>query len=458
MKEHWTQRRGFYYPFTALLFLGACAIAIWNWEVNGAILYAYLTALLLLLSPRLTDAMLPAMLLSVFVTRCYDSADLFFSKLPLIIPVILAIGLHFILYRNNYRNAIHLGPSFYGLCAVAVAVTLGGLGTISNSDYFSGGALFYVFGLGIGMVLFYLIVKGGTDARSREDVARIMYAVGLLACFCVLRFWWEHLTGDLQESSFADFQSKNNLATFLMLAMPFPLLYATKRPLHLLSLLLMYVCLILTGSRGGLTMGTVEFLMLILVTVCSKGHSNGLRISSACLGGVSLTALVLLLPRLLLMRGTFPASVTQPTVSEVLDALRDYLLHEEVRVDMFYRMLEDFQRNPLFGVGIGYTGNTDLYNPVKGAMNWYHMWIAQVVGGLGLAGILAYGYQLIHRVVIFFRHRDPINTVFLLSYLGLFLMSQVNPGEFCPMPYAALAMTYFALMEEEFPKKKNYKF
>ena len=37
----------------------------------------------------------------------------------------------------------------------------------------------------------------------------------------------------------------------------------------------------------------------------------------------------------------------------------------------------------------------------------------------------------------------------LMSYFGLFLMSQVNPGEFCPMPYAAIAMTYFALMEKD---------
>ena len=103
----------------------------------------------------------------------------------------------------------------------------------------------------------------------------------------------------------------------------------------------------------------------------------------------------------------------------------------------------------LFGVGIGYRGNTDLYNPAKGAMTWYHMWVAQVVGGLGIIGILTYGYQLIERIVLYFRNRTLINLTFFLSYVGLFLMSQVNPGEFCPMPYAALAMTYFALIEEK---------
>ena len=29
------------------------------------------------------------------------------------------------------------------------------------------------------------------------------------------------------------------------------------------------------------------------------------------------------------------------------------------------------------------------------------------------------------------------------------MMSQVNPGEFCPMPYTALAVTFFIAMEKD---------
>jgi len=112
-------------------------------------------------------------------------------------------------------------------------------------------------------------------------------------------------------------------------------------------------------------------------------------------------------------------------------------------------MVEDFKTNPVFGVGIGYTGNENIYDSVKGAMNWYHMWFAQVIGGLGIVGILSYGYQLIERIIIFLKNRNLLNFTFLMSYMGLFLMSQVNPGEFCPMPYAALAVTFFIIMEKD---------
>lgn len=58
--------------YTLLLFVLACSVTIHNREIDGAVLFAYIAALTLLLSSRLTDAMLPAMLLCVFVTRCYS--------------------------------------------------------------------------------------------------------------------------------------------------------------------------------------------------------------------------------------------------------------------------------------------------------------------------------------------------------------------------------------------------
>ncbi|MBR7097892.1 MAG: hypothetical protein IKC59_00625 [Clostridia bacterium] len=436
--------------YSALLFLGACAIVIFNWEIYGAILFGYIAALTLLISPRLTDAMLPAMLLAVFVTRCYKSADIFFSKLPLILPIVLLIILHFIIHRKQYRARFHLGRSFVGLCGVSIAVTLGGIGTIPAADYFSGTSLFYIFGLGVGMLLFYVIVKSNFDEDSPKDVARILYIAGLLACFCVLNFYVEAWDVVRVEKHTIVFQSSNNLATFLMLAMPFPIYYAAKHKIHLLSVILIYGCLLLTDSRGGVLMGTIEFFLLLIVAACQKKNPVGVRILS---GGMLIASVFLMCrfaPQIGAFLGIIPAG-DLPTAAEYRAGLEVYL-KDNARSKLLVRMVEDLKSNPWFGVGIGYRGNVDLYNPAKGAMTWYHLWVAQVVGGLGTVGIIAYGYQLIERIMLYFRNRTLINLTFFLSYLGLFLMSQVNPGEFCPMPYAALAMTYFALIEEKPPK------
>lgn len=440
------RKKAILYPYTAFLFLGACAIVLCNWEIYGAILFGYVTALTLLISPRLTDAMLPAMLLAVFVTRCYNSADIFFSMLIWILPIAVLIAAHFIIYREQYRRRLHLGRSFVGLCGVTLAVTLGGIGTIPVSDYFSGTSLFYIFGLGVGMLAFYVIVKSNFDGDSDKDVARILYVAGLLACFCILRFYAEAWEEVRLEKHTVVFQSSNNLATFLMLAMPFPLYYATKHKIHLLSIILMYGCLLLTDSRGGILMGTLEFFLLLTVSVCQSKNPAGLRI----LSGTTLVGSVFLIcafsPQIGSFLGIIPAD-RQLTLADYRVGFESYL-KDHARSKLLVRMVDDLKSNPLFGVGIGYRGNTDLYNPAKGAMTWYHMWVAQIVGGLGLLGILAYGYQLVERIILYFKNRTQINSIFFLSYIGLLLMSQVNPGEFCPMPYAALAMTYFALIEE----------
>ena len=433
--------------YTVVLFLGACAVILCEWEINGAILFAYIAAAALILSSRLTDAMLPAMLLSVFVTKCYDSADTFLGKLPWMLPVVLAIVLHFVIYRKQYCQRACLGASFPALCAVTVAVTVGGLGTISPSDYFSGGSLFYMFGLGIGMILFYLIIRANLTEEDIQEVIRILYVTGLLACFCVLHFYYQNWDEFMETKAFILFQSKNNLATFLMLAMPFPLFYASRRYVDLLSVLLMYACIILAGSRGGLLMGTVEFLLLLLIFMLRRHSPVTFRILCGGTIVISIGLLVGFLPQLMAFMQV-PFDAVNATPQTYLLALKNFFVNaDEARVRLVSRMTEDFRRNPLFGTGIGYTGNSDLYSPVKGAMNWYHMWFAQVIGGLGLVGILAYGYQLCVRAILFFKNQNLKTLTLFLSYLGLFLMSQVNPGEFCPMPYAALAVTYFALME-----------
>jgi hypothetical protein len=372
---------------------------------------------------------------------------------PYFVPPVVAVVLHFVLYAKRLRFGI--GRSFFGLCGVTLAVTLGGLGTISAGEYFAGGALFYVFGLGLGMVIFYLLVKANSDGDSPRDVLRVVYVMGLFACFCVIRFYvadWEHIWQTMRETrELVEFQSSNNLATLLMLAMPVPLFYASRRYIDILSVFLIYACVFLSGSRGGLLMGTVEFVLIFFAfAIFDKRIFN--RILFALIGIGFIVAMYKSIPYIAefyhIDLGVDDGETA--TLLDYIEKFKGFFFKEgEARMTLIERMKLDFKSNPIFGVGIGYTGNEDAYNPVKGAMNWYHMWFAQVIGGLGVLGILAYGYQLVDRIIIFFKNRSMVNLTFLLSYLGLLLMSQVNPGEFCPMPYAALAMTYFALMEKD---------
>ena len=77
------------------------------------------------------------------------------------------------------------------------------------------------------------------------------------------------------------------------------------------------------------------------------------------------------------------------------------------------------------------------------------MMIPQIYGSMGTVGIIAYAYQFVGRVKLALSKYSLYVTTLLLSYGGLFLMSQVNPGEFCPIPYGLIAVIIFIMMENE---------
>ena len=440
----------FTYIYTPLLCLLACAIVVHEVEIYGAAVMVLIAALMLVVSSRLTDAMLPVMLTAVFVTKLYDLLGNKVYKAQLMeiiwvaVPVVAAVIFHFIYYRKPFV----VGRSFWGLCAISVALILGGVGTLPMEDYFSG-ALFYVLGLGVGMMVFYLLIKPQIDEEFSRELLRVMYIMGLFAGFCVIMFYVRRWDEFISTREFLWFQSKNNLSTFLMFALPFPVFFAVKNPLHMLSTLFMYICMIFSGSRGGLLMGTVELFIILAAYIILYPNNFKQRIIAISTSVVFGAAVVCCIPLIAKLNGiSSDSGGTILNVNELIEKLKLYLVREdEVRFRVLQRTGDDFRSNPLFGVGMGYTGNEDLYNAKAGAMNWYHMWFAQVFAGLGIVGVLAYGYQLIDRIIIFFKNRNNLTLTLMLSYIGLFLMSQVNPGEFCPAPYAMLGVTFFVIME-----------
>ena len=431
--------------FDGAIFFAALLIVAFRWEVVGCLVFLSVIGAVLVLSDRLSDAFIPLILMTVFVTRCYDSFDVFVKYIPLYVAVILCVIFHIIYYRAKPK----IGGSFFGLVAVSIALLLGGIGTLPASDYFRPMTLYYVLGLGIFMILIYLAAQPRADEAARDRFLFGLFLAGCLAAYAVLIFYARGWAEFRETRRVLNFQSSNNLATFLMIAMPIGFLYSKRNRALIVTPALFYLATLFCDSRGGIFLGTLEF-FLLLVFFCFY-RSDWFR-RAFFIGFFLLTVglVILFLPRVL----TFYSldrkidGFSELTIPQLLkEAIKKVVDNGEARVGLVGRSLSDFRKNPLFGVGLGYTGNEDLYNPVKGAMNWYHMWIPQVVGGLGIVGILAYGYQLFLRMLLAFKRREFPEVTLSLCYLGLFLMSQVNPGEFCPFPYAVIATVIFLFLD-----------
>ena len=82
------------------------------------------------------------------------------------------------------------------------------------------------------------------------------------------------------------------------------------------------------------------------------------------------------------------------------------------------------------------------------AVNWYHSSPFQIIGSFGLFGVVTFLYQFYKRCRLFLRRTTHFNLTLFLSFIGLTMMSTVNPGEFCPLPYAFL-ITYFLVVCEK---------
>ncbi len=423
--------------FLLSVFCGACIVTVLEKEVIGALIFASLICICLVLCDDIMTTVLPFLLMCVFLTRCYDSADTFIKFIWFAIPLAAAVIFHFIAYRKQFK----FGESLWGLFAVAVAISLGGVSWVSGYEYFTPTALYYTFFLGIGMIIFYILLKSQLSAKRdydvREKLVTFLYITGIFACFMILKHALPMVTLEGGIKLPYEFQPSNNLSTFIMFALPCPFLFVRKNKLHILAPFFMLLCLILTGSRAGVFLGLLEmFICLAVSAIWDKPR----RFLYVCLS-ISIIGLFAI----------FCNRLSEMIYVADFEHLVD---QDEKRMQLIDRAFDMMTKNPVFGHGLGYWGNFDIYKPKSGAMGWYHMMIPQIIGSLGIVGIIAYLFQAVMHVKIGIcsikkavSEKRAVVITLLLSYVGVLLMSQVNPGLFCPLPYGLMAMVIFAVID-----------
>ena len=407
-----------------------CILTAIGQPIIGAMVFVWGILVLLVFSDDVLTTTLPFLLLCVFVLPNYDSYDLYIPYWWMAIPAVVALILHFVLYHRPVR----IGKTFFGVLAVAVAVSAAGL--FSGAGY-SPTVIFYTISLGVGMVLAYLLIASDLSSSREYDVAEafsgMMISVGFYATLLLLLLWIRELRSDRFPEVFI--QPANNLGTILLFVLPFPLYFVSRangwrKLIPASGFLLFFAALLLSTSRGAMVMApALAVVSLILFAIVDGKNRRGWVIAGIVTGTLSIGAV-------LFARRFFSDISLGTGVFDDLSRLR------LIRASML-----DFREYPVFGVGLAGSRNTSAYQPVAGAMRWYHMMIPQIIGSMGSVGVLAYGYQIFTRVRAYLSRIGVFSSVLLLSYFGVLLMSQVNPGEFCPLPYELLTVMLFILME-----------
>ena len=419
--------------YSALLFAGACLFIFTGKEVLGTMVFSVMIAATMFIGDDLLPGIQGILVVTCFAIRLKYSMSDFLKLWPLAIPVVFFFFSHFFLYHKKYRRSALTG----GMFATSLAIVIGGVGVIYWKTYFSPTSLFYMCLLGFGMLLIYSYFYMSFDCERDYDVSeRFSFAMAEVIPVlevCLFQEYFERRDEFLSAMSVIPFQWRNNGATMLMLAMPFAFYLSMKKYRYFFLGLLDLVAIVFTGSRGGLLFGCIEFAMcFVWIMIKDKKHrkNNGIIIA---LGVIALG-----------IGYKYLLDILRYTVERIMDPGEN-----SIRLEMFSRGIHDFLKSPFNGQGLAYMGNRDVHASAKHTLCWYHCSFIQVPASFGIVGIIAYIYLNIQRVKVYLKNRNHFTSAMFFSFIGLEMMSLVNPGIFVPFPYLFLVTAYFAIMETQ---------
>lgn len=433
--------------FSAFLFLLAVVVIIINDYVTGTLVFALITAILLLLCDDIVTIFHPVVLLMAFAIQAKNSFDDYMQPRTFIIGgfLIFSIFFHVIYYRKQY--SFRKGELFLPILLVSVTCLLGGVGHLSVAEYFRFISVNYMFCLGFLVLLIYLLVgakvqpgKNGTKPMD-ERISLVFCSVVGFLIVAILEYYAEHWTEFMEHPGILAFQWRNNACTWLMIGLPFTFYMAYRK--HWAYYFLSFGsfgAFVLSGSRGGLLFGTLELIMLIIYfAVHDKRHRKLLIV----IVSVSVLALLISLPKLI------------PFMSYTLNRFSLASGESSIRLGLWKRSVSDFLSSPINGRGLGYMGNRDIHASSIATLCWYHSSIPQVIGSFGILGILTYGYQFYKRLKLFSQRHSLFSRTVLWSFVGLELMSLVNPGIFAPNYLIVMTILFVVVENYEFPSMKE---
>lgn len=409
-------------------------------EIKGTIFFAYIIGVTIVISNDMMAGLIPFMLTYLIAIKCYDSFDKFMQYKWFVVPIVIMLLFHLIAYFKPLKAK---GSQFKPMLFVSIAILLGGVGFISVEEYFSGTSVYHMLGLGFGMLLVYCYFYAHIDMNNKYSVTQklteIMVMTGIMATFMVFSYYLININHVIDVRGIIYMQWRNNCSTILMITIPFAFMMANKKSYSTIFGFLFYLALLLTGSRGGMVFGTIELVMCIIMYMLYDRRRR--------------LAYVFICVCLVFGFFAFSPEITQflgYTLDRLFTAINGFLMGEstEVRAIHYARGINDFLNHPIVGTGLGYMGNRDVHASKEFALCWYHCEPIQIAASFGSVGIVAFVYQLIKRNVLIWRKATLFNMTIFLSYISLEMMSLVNPGILCPLPYLMLITLFMVVVEK----------
>lgn len=437
-----TKARKFLYTDAYILLVLAIVLIAW-WVQNATFGFVALI-LVSCFALVFSDDILP-LTVNIFgaVLMIYkDKVDEFLYMWPTFIPLGIAI-VWFVVRNLRGKKRFVMGKMFFPQIAVSVALLIGGIGVVEKSNYLD--SLPISIALGIGVLFVYLLytnfTKQDSDVIIPEYFAKVLMYIGLAVSieFIITVIRTNIPIGEwISEGWHLGWGMRNNIATYLVITAPMALYLTTRKRFPIIYYTIaafQYVCLIMTFSRGAIAFGAIgAFVGIPLSVVKAKDRKQSLIcvcIIFAILGLIG--------------------AVCHDKASVLFECLKNRFFGQDDissgRFDLYKEAWELFKEYPFIGGGMGHVGeNAGTKNEM--GLYWFHSTLFQIIGCMGLVGVLAYGYYYVTKFYLLIKRRKSIFALFIfVIWIGFEGYSMIDTGTMSPYPDMMIIMVTTYLLE-----------
>lgn len=371
-----------------------------------------------------------------------NTLDEFASLWPTFIPLVLAIA-WFVVRNVRGKKRFVMGKMFFPQIAVSFALLIGGVGVVEAQNYLD--SLPICVALGIGVLAVYLLycnfTKQDSDVNTNDYFAKVLTYIGIVICIeLIIAIVRANVPFDRWSGAYWNFGwgNRNNVATYLVICAPMALYLSTKSKhpvVYYLIAAFEYVCLVMTLSRGGILFGVIAAVVGIVISVI-KADNWKKSLVSVCIVIVLLGVV---------------AAIFRDWAGGLVNSLLDRVTEgDDVssgRFDLYKEAWELFRQYPFLGGGMGHVGtNAGMKNDM--GLYWFHSTLFQVVGCMGIVGILAYGYYYATKIYLLIKKGKSTFALFVLViWIGFEGYSMIDTGTMTPFPNMMLIMVTTYLLE-----------
>lgn len=350
---------------------------------------------------------------------------------------IVAVGIicHFVRFRPRPRYT----AMFFPMLAVSVALLMGGADSISAEHY--AGGITYALLLGVAILALYVILGMYYDPPKDVDVKgyimALLVTMGVVLALQTIVFYirtdkpitlWTKINLDV------GWGISNNVSTLLLMSFPACFYFASKTRytsvIHMAIGIVLFIANVFTFSRGGILASLVVIVPTVIV--------GGIYAKNRKVYIISAAALFAVVAIILASTYKFWVPLIESTFASGMNS--------SGRDKLYAEALQGLIDHPIFGLGIGFRG--DWYNIPNMPMYWFHSTFFQIIGSMGLLGLIAYVYFYTSRYYLILK-RDMFNVFIFLCLLGFEGYSMIDTGTFVPIPTMLIAMMLTLAVERE---------